>query len=158
MTNVVLYDVDRDKSGVASGANSTARQLGLALGVAAIGSIMNSQTIAKTTERIRAAALSADVKARAIQQLHSAGVGFSPSGVNPHDDGLLRRAFVDGVGSGARLPLLFAAAMVGVAFLFSLLLPQIRSGLPAIVESAEAVGGIDGVELVEPPRPTILFE
>jgi EmrB/QacA subfamily drug resistance transporter len=86
LTNVVLYDVDRDKSGVASGANSTARQLGLALGVAAIGSIMNSQTIARTTERIRAAALSADVKGRAIQQLHSAGVGFSPRGVNPHDE------------------------------------------------------------------------
>ena len=56
LTNVVLFDVDRDKSGVASGANSTARQLGLALGVAVIGSIMNAQTIARTSERIRASA------------------------------------------------------------------------------------------------------
>jgi hypothetical protein len=163
LTNVVLFDVDREKSGVAGGANSTARQLGLALGVAVIGSIMNSQTIARTTERIRASALSTEVKARALQQLHSSGVGFSPTGANPHDDGLLRRAFVNGVGSGARLPLLFAASVCGVAFLISLLLPQIRNGPSGAIESglgesAEAVGGIDGVELIEPERPVILFD
>src|ERR1019366_7423205 len=148
--------VDRDKSGVASGANSTARQLGLALGVAVIGSIMNSQTIARTAQRIQGSSLTADVKARAVQQLRGSGVGFTPSGVNAHDGGVLRRAFVNGVGSGARLPLLFAAAMVGLAFLASLWLPQIRNGLPGREESAEAVGGIDGLELVEPERPITL--
>src|ERR1019366_1318143 len=88
LTNVVLFDVDRDKSGVASGANSTARQLGLALGVAVIGSIMNSQTIARTAQRIQGSSLTADVKARAVQQLRGSGVGFTPSGVDAHDGGV----------------------------------------------------------------------
>ncbi len=160
LTNVVLFDVDRDKSGVAGGANSTARQLGLAIGVAVIGSIMNSQIIAKTTTHIRANNLTADVKARAVSQLHASGVAFTPAGFNPHDDGVLRRAFVNGVGGGARLPLLFAAGAVGVAFLVSLLLPQIRNGPPAMAGSLdlEAVGAIDGIELVEPERPPILFD
>jgi EmrB/QacA subfamily drug resistance transporter len=158
LTNVVLFDVDRDKSGVASGANSTARQLGLALGVAVIGEIMNSQTIARTAQGIRASTLSPLTKARAIGQLRGSGVGFTPTGVNAQDNGVLHRAFVDGVGSGARFPLLFAATLVALAFVASLWLPQIRNGLPGPAESAEAVGGMDGLELVEPERPIILFE
>ena len=158
LTNVVLSDVDRDKSGVASGANSTARQLGLALGVAVIGSIMNAQTIARTSERIRASGLTPVAQAGAIGRLRGSGVGFVPIGRNAHDTAVLSHAFVDGVGSGARLPLLFAAAMVAIAFFVSLWLPQIRNGLSGPEESAEAVGGIDGLELVEPQRPTIPIE
>ena len=78
--------------------------------------------------------------------------------MNANDGAVLRHAFVDGVGSGARLPLLFAAGMVALAFIASLWLPQIRNGLPGPLEAAEAVGGIDGLELVEPERPIILFE
>ena len=158
LTNVVLSDVDRDRSGVAGGANSTARQLGLALGVAIIGSIMNSETIARTAARIRASALPADIKAQAVRQLRSTGVGFAPTNVHGHSQAVLSRAFVDGVGSGARLPLVFAASMVGLSFVISLLLPQVRNGMPAVLESAEAVGGLDGVELAPPERPTLLLE
>ena len=54
LTNVILSDVDLDKSGVASGANTTVRQVGAALGIAVIGSILTVQTIHHTTERVRA--------------------------------------------------------------------------------------------------------
>jgi len=42
LTNVILSDVDPDKAGVASGANSTVRQVGSALGVATMGAILAS--------------------------------------------------------------------------------------------------------------------
>lgn len=40
LTNVILADVDLDKSGAASGANSTVRQVGAALGVAIMGAVL----------------------------------------------------------------------------------------------------------------------
>jgi MFS family permease len=44
LTNVMLYDVPPAKSGIASGANATARQVGAALGAAIIGTILDTQT------------------------------------------------------------------------------------------------------------------
>ena len=48
-TNVVLSEISRDKSGVASGANTTVRQTGNALGTAIIGSVPSSLVQAMTT-------------------------------------------------------------------------------------------------------------
>ena len=45
LTNVILSDIDREKAGVASGTNTTVRQVGAALGIAVIGSLLNAQTI-----------------------------------------------------------------------------------------------------------------
>ena len=45
LTNVVMSEIPAESSGVASGANTTARQVGSALGVAVIGSILSVQTI-----------------------------------------------------------------------------------------------------------------
>ena len=43
LTNVILADVEPDKAGVVSGANSTVRQVGSALGVAVMGAILAGQ-------------------------------------------------------------------------------------------------------------------
>jgi predicted MFS family arabinose efflux permease len=40
LTNVILADVDPDKVGVAGGANTTVRQIGGALGIAVVGSVL----------------------------------------------------------------------------------------------------------------------
>ena len=45
LTNVVLSEIPNESSGVASGANTTVRQVGGALGVAVIGSILAVQTL-----------------------------------------------------------------------------------------------------------------
>ena len=45
LTNVILSDIDPEKAGVASGTNTTVRQVGAALGIAVIGSLLNAQTI-----------------------------------------------------------------------------------------------------------------
>jgi EmrB/QacA subfamily drug resistance transporter len=42
LTNVMLYEIPRQKSGIASGANATARQVGAALGAAIIGTMLDT--------------------------------------------------------------------------------------------------------------------
>lgn len=43
LTNVILSDIDDEKSGVASGTNNTVRQIGAALGIAIVGTILATQ-------------------------------------------------------------------------------------------------------------------
>ena len=45
LTNVVMSEVPAESSGVASGANTTVRQVGAALGVAMIGSLLSVQIL-----------------------------------------------------------------------------------------------------------------
>ena len=52
LTNVVLSEIPSEGSGVASGANTTVRQVGSALGVAVIGSILTVQTVNHAVSRI----------------------------------------------------------------------------------------------------------
>src|SRR5205085_2825152 len=63
LTNVVLSEIPNESSGVASGANTTVRQVGAALGVAVIGSLLTAQTISHTVRGIKTAALPPEVKA-----------------------------------------------------------------------------------------------
>jgi len=44
LTNVILSDIDPDKAGVASGANTTVRQVGLALGIATFAAFIDVST------------------------------------------------------------------------------------------------------------------
>jgi len=149
LTNVVLYDVDRDKSGVASGANSTARQVGLALGVAIIGSLLTSQTTRRAVAGVRAAsALSPAVRLRTAALIRAEGVNFAPpAGTTARDLVTLNHVFLSAVGGGARVPLLFAAGAVAVAAAVSALLPRVDIG--AIATPAIGIDGIDDLEALE---------
>jgi EmrB/QacA subfamily drug resistance transporter len=128
LTNVVLDDVDRDKSGVASGANSTARQVGLSLGVAIMGTILASGTISAAVRSMRSASLAAPVKARAVAAFHAQGVSYRPpAGTSAHDLVVLRHVFLSSIASGARLPLLFAGTLVVVSGIVSTRIPRVGS-------------------------------
>ena len=67
-----------DGSGVASGANTTVRQVGSALGVAVIGSLLTVQTVNHAVSRIKGATLPAAVKAHAIAGVHASGANYAP--------------------------------------------------------------------------------
>ena len=43
LTNIILSEIPHAKSGVAGGTNSTARQVGAALGIATIGALVTAQ-------------------------------------------------------------------------------------------------------------------
>ena len=45
LTNVILSDIKPEKTGVASGANTTVRQVGLALGIATFASFIDASTL-----------------------------------------------------------------------------------------------------------------
>ena len=127
ITNVVLTDVDSDRAGAASGANNTAKQMGVSLGVAVIGSLLSSRTIASAVSRVNGStALSPDVKTRAAALLRSNGVTFvPPARATDAEIATLRRIFVDSLASGAKWPLLFGCATGAVSIVVSFLIPRL---------------------------------
>ncbi|MCU1428497.1 MAG: hypothetical protein JWL83_2497 [Actinomycetia bacterium] len=145
LTNVVLSEIPKESSGVASGANTTVRQVGGALGVAVIGSILAVQTVSNAVSRIKSAPLPPGLKAHALAGVHGAGASYvPPPGTNAHDAGVLQHALQLSVASGTRIALTFAIAVVAVGLLLSFLIPRV----PA--DNAEPVGVADRLEPLEP--------
>jgi EmrB/QacA subfamily drug resistance transporter len=126
LTNVVLSDVDPEKSGVASGANSTSRQVGSALGVAVIGAAFASLTARNTIEALRATSLSDTAKQAAISGVNASGAGFRPGAKVPPDIAAkLSHALTSGITHGTRGSLLIAAGFVAFGACMSLLIPRV---------------------------------
>ena len=57
LTSLVLYDIPAAKSGIASGGNSTIRQVGAALGIAIIGTVLTSTIKTHTQDSLDASAV-----------------------------------------------------------------------------------------------------
>jgi EmrB/QacA subfamily drug resistance transporter len=135
LTNVILSEVDRDKAGVASGTNTTVRQVGAALGIAVIGSLLNAQAIRHAVRSVRSSSrISAAVKASTIAAIRAKGVNYSPArGPSRGEISALTHALQSSVVSGARPALLFAAGVVTLGAFLSLLIPT--AGPPTAAES-----------------------
>jgi EmrB/QacA subfamily drug resistance transporter len=158
LTNVVLSDVPHEKSGVASGANTTARQVGSALGIAVIGTVVSTETIRQAIGRITASAtMTSALKARAVAQVHALGANYQPlPGVSPQDESELGRIVSHAVASGARTAMLFAAAVVLIGTCLSFLIPaRLESATAEGIERAEEFAAFVPIdpeaELVAPP-------
>jgi EmrB/QacA subfamily drug resistance transporter len=158
LTNVVLSAIDPERSGVASGANATVRQVGSALGVAVIGSVLTVQTIRHTTSQIaRSPALRPGIKAQSIARVHELGASFAvPARALPREVAALQHALVVGVTDGSRPAILFAAAVVFMGTLLSLLIPPVVVHKP--VSDAEIT--VDELAAFEPmvPDPNVLAD
>jgi EmrB/QacA subfamily drug resistance transporter len=146
LTNVVLSEVPRAKSGVVSGANTTVRQVGSALGIAVIGSLLTAQTIRHATESIAQASIASDIKAKIVTGLHDLGANFSP----PADStarvvAVVHHALDAAVASGTRFALVFAGVVVALGALLSLLIPR---SIPSSPELDDLV-----VEELQPLEP-----
>jgi predicted MFS family arabinose efflux permease len=142
LVNVVLSDIPRDKAGVASAANTTARQVGAALGVAVMGAVLSAQTIRRATHAVADSDLTAAVKAQATKQIRARGVSFvPPSGSNAHDLAVLGKTMTSSISDGARPALLFAATLAFVGALVALLIPDTSSllshGPPVVIDTDE---------------------
>jgi EmrB/QacA subfamily drug resistance transporter len=145
LTNVVLSEIPADSSGVASGANTTVRQVGSALGVAVIGSLLTVQTVNHAVSRIKAAGLPAAVKATAIAGVHARGANYAPpSGSSSTNAALLRSAVEHGVTSGTRLALMFAFVVVAIGTVVSFLIP--KTAPPADDRVTRALEGFEPLE------------
>ncbi|GAC1478732.1 MAG: MFS transporter [Acidimicrobiales bacterium] len=129
LTNVVLSDIDADKSGVASGANTTVRQLGIGLGAAIIGSLLTAQTVRHAVRSVTAApSLSEPVRAQALAQIRVFGPNYTPArGLPAPDVAELNRALAHAITHGTRPAVFFAATFVFLGALVSLLIPRIEA-------------------------------
>ena len=131
LTNVILSDVPADRAGAASGANSTVRQIGNALGIAVVGTLLTTLTIRHAVDAINGTAgLSPDVKARLIAGVRSGGVSFDGSSVGAEAVAAVRHSLEAAVTAGARPALFFAAGVVAIGTAVSFLIPDIGP-LPA---------------------------
>jgi EmrB/QacA subfamily drug resistance transporter len=127
LTNVILSEIPNDRSGAASGANTTIRQLGAALGIATIGGLLTSRTISSAVTSLRDSTIPASLKASAASGLQANGVNFrAPSGTSLADVAELRHVLETSVASGTRAALLFATVVVSLGALISLLIPKIE--------------------------------
>lgn len=145
LTNVVLSDIDPDKSGVASGANTTVRQLGSGLGAGIIGSILTAQTVRHAVATVGASRqLSDGVRGQAVSQIRALGPNYAPPAHLPVADlAVLNRALAYAITHGTRPAIFFAASFVFLGTLVSLLIPPVRplAGHPEGV--SEAVATLD---------------
>jgi EmrB/QacA subfamily drug resistance transporter len=158
LTNVVLSDIDKDKSGVASGANTTVRQLGSGLGAAIIGSLLTAQTIRHAVSTVSGAErLPAAVRDQAVAQLHVLGANYSPPPhLAPADAAILSHALANAISDGTRPALFFAAVFVFFGALLSFLIPRIGPPGPGDVD--DVVAAVENFETFEPadPDPAII--
>jgi hypothetical protein len=155
LTNVVLSDIDREKSGVASGANTTVRQLGGGLGAAVIGSFLTAATVRQAIRVVSSAKeLPAALQKEAIAQLHVLGPNYQPpANIDPGSAAVLRRALAEAISRGTRPALFFASGLVFAGAVVSILIPRI--GPPG---ASEAVEVLEANEAFEPivPDPAVI--
>jgi EmrB/QacA subfamily drug resistance transporter len=149
LTNVVLSAIPNERSGAASGANTTVRQLGAALGIAVISGLLTSQTISHAIVGIRRAHLSAALQAHALAGLHANGVNFvAPPGTPASDLASLHHTLDNALASGSRSALLFATGVVVLGAIVSWLIPRIQvepvSRRDARLEDVESLGPLSG--------------
>jgi hypothetical protein len=102
--------------------------------VSVIGSLLTVQTIRSATSRIQASSLSAAVKAQTIAGVHDSSSGYvAPSSLSTNDRAVVRSALEHGVVSGTRFALVFAAFVIALGALVSLMIP---GGRPRLGQSA----------------------
>ncbi len=144
LTNVVMSEIPAESSGVASGANTTVRQVGAALGVAMIGSLLSVQILSHSVTRIRAAVLPAAVKAQALAGVHAQGAFYQPpASTSAHDTTILQHTLRTSVAGGTRVALVFAASIVLIGALVSFLIPHVAAPRARAVDDLEAVEPLD---------------
>jgi hypothetical protein len=146
LTNVVLSEIPKASSGVASGANTTVRQVGAALGVAVIGSLLTTLTASRTIHSIQHAALPANATAQAVAGVRAYGPDYTPSAsLGAHAQATIQHALESGIASGTRYALLFALVVVGLGAVVSFLLPRTPLGA-----DEHPLGATEAFEPLEP--------
>jgi len=128
LTNVVLSNIPPAKSGVASGTNTTVRQVGSALGIAVIGTVVTTQTVDHAVTALGASALAPSVRATAITQVRALGANYvAPPGASRHTSATLTRILSESVSTATHDALLFAAAVVFIGACLSWLIPNVKA-------------------------------
>lgn len=139
LTTLIMSSVPLGKAGVGSAMNDTTRELGGALGVAVLGSLVTSQYTASLTPAV--SSLPAAARADALSGLSGA---FKVAGQLGGETGgaiveAAKAAFVDGIGLAASVGAVVVLVAAGIAWF---LLPS-SYGAPAGAPGADAQPAFD---------------
>ncbi|MCJ1702390.1 DHA2 family efflux MFS transporter permease subunit [Rathayibacter sp. VKM Ac-2926] len=150
LTGVVLRDVPVELSGQGSGTQSTARQIGSALGIAVLGTILYTSTAGVLTSSLEEQGLpAAQVSSTVDAVVDSSGAAIAGLAADPGTADVARAAGV-ALSDGTRFAAFAAAGFLAVGFAATLSLggaaPREEKG-----ESAEPVGS-DPISSAEPRR------
>ena len=141
LTSVTLSDIPVEKSGVASGANSTMRQVGSALGIAILGTILLVSLGAGVRDELAdVPGLSASA-AESIAVAMESSAGQALPGIREQpDSAAIVPLLEDAFGQAARLTGFVAFGFILVGLGFSVLLPETRPG--QLASSKPDVSGV----------------
>ncbi|MDH4118279.1 MAG: DHA2 family efflux MFS transporter permease subunit [Acidimicrobiia bacterium] len=136
LTSVILAEVPPAESGQASGMQSTFRQVGAAVGIALLGSVLSASLQTQTAAALESVPGLPDVARQGITEAiaGSAGQALPSIAEQPGSEAVVA-AVSDAFATAARLTGLVAVVFVVVGFLLSLRLPDIRY---ADAESADS--------------------
>jgi EmrB/QacA subfamily drug resistance transporter len=154
LTSIVLSDVPPQRSGLASGTNSTVRQVGSALGVAILGTILFTVLVNETTANLAAVqGLPPAAQAGIVKAIDaSAGQALTVIRLDPANDLVvapIESAFVD----ATRAAGLVAFAFVVLGLGFSVLLPETRPDLVPDSNDEEDEDGLAAGDRSDVPAP-----
>jgi EmrB/QacA subfamily drug resistance transporter len=129
LTSVILVDVPVEQSGQASGLQSTVRQLGSALGIAILGTILVSTLATATTANLHSVAgLDASSQRQFVAVVKgSAGAAIPELGSMPGAGVAVRTAAEGAMVTAARITTLSAAGIILLGLVATLGLPASRT-------------------------------
>jgi EmrB/QacA subfamily drug resistance transporter len=142
LTSVILIDVPVAQSGQASGLQSTVRQLGAALGIAVLGTLLVSTLGVATANNLSSVpGLSGPAQKQAVAIVSgSAGAAIPELGAIPGGQPV-RAAAESAMVTAARITTLSAAAIILLGLLATIALPPMRP---------QDAGDLDDVAMVRP--------
>jgi MFS family permease len=127
LTALILADVPARMAGVAGGTSSAVRQVGTALGVSLMSTLLTTQTVRAALDRLDDVPLGADTRAQAAAGIRDAGHRYRPpASFLPREADAVGAALDRAMVTGTRITLLVAAAVMLAALGASLLLPRQR--------------------------------
>jgi Na+/melibiose symporter-like transporter len=133
LSNVILFDVDREHAGVAAASASTVRQLGAAFGIAVIGTVLSTASRNSALSAVRHAPLAADARARLLDEIRRKGMTITGDRSVP--TALLPR-LEEAVAHGARVAFLLAVVALVAAQLPAWRIPRRAGHVDALLEGA----------------------
>jgi len=128
LTSVILADVPVSQSGQASGLQSTFRQLGSALGIAVLGTLLVSTLAAQAADNLRAVpGLDSDDRTKIVSVVKdSAGAAVPEVGSLPQGSPAAQAAAETAMVTAARITTLSAAGIILLGLLATIALPAMR--------------------------------
>ena len=143
LTSIVLSEVPAQRSGLASGTNSTMRQVGSALGIAILGTVLFTSLASGTRDRLAEQGLPSQATEAIVSAMDaSAGQALPAIRVDPRGAAVvpaIETSFADAARAAGRV----AFAFIVLGFLLSLWIPApntLREHVTSAGTAAEAPG------------------